>query len=71
MAGLSLRAGFFACRVWHSGCSHAVGFNLQDTPTMSFRRRNPSVLASGILGAAVGFALVGGAIALLSLPALA
>jgi hypothetical protein len=38
---------------------------------MSFRRRNPSVLASGIFGAAVGFALIGGAIALLSLPALA
>jgi len=38
---------------------------------MSFRRKNPSVLASGAIGAAVGLALVGGAIALLSIPALA
>lgn len=38
---------------------------------MSFRRRNPNVLASGAMGALVGLALVGGAIALLSFPALA
>jgi hypothetical protein len=38
---------------------------------MSFKRKGPGALASGIIGAAVGVAIVGGAIALLSLPALA
>ncbi len=38
---------------------------------MSFRRRQPNVLASGALGALVGMAIVGGAVALLALPGLA
>lgn len=38
---------------------------------MSFNRKGPGVLASAAIGAAVGMALVGGAIALLSLPAFA
>jgi holdfast attachment protein HfaA len=38
---------------------------------MSFRRKGPGVLASGAIGALVGVAIVGGAIALLSFPAFA
>lgn len=36
---------------------------------MSFRRNGPGVLASGAIGALTGVALVGGVLALLSLPA--
>ena len=38
---------------------------------MSFKTKGPGALASGGIGAAVGLALVGGAIALLSFPAFA
>lgn len=36
---------------------------------MSFKRKGPGVIASGMIGMAVGFALVSGVIALLALPA--
>lgn len=36
---------------------------------MSFKRKSPGVIASGMIGMAVGFALVSGVIALLALPA--
>jgi hypothetical protein len=38
---------------------------------MSFRRQAPNILASGAIGALVGLAIVGGAVALLALPGLA
>lgn len=37
----------------------------------SFRKKGPGPLASGLIGAATGLAIVGGAIALLSFPAFA
>ena len=37
--------------------------------TMSFQRKGPGVLASGVIGVAVGFAIVSSIIALLALPA--
>lgn len=61
-------------RLHVSGTSVAdPGFNstLGIHPSMSFHRKGLGVLASGAIGAAVGIALVGGAIALLSLPAFA
>lgn len=36
---------------------------------MSFQRKGPGVIASGVIGMAVGFAIVSGVIALLALPA--
>lgn len=36
---------------------------------MSFQRKGPGVLVSGVIGMAVGFAIVSGVIALLALPA--
>jgi hypothetical protein len=36
---------------------------------MSFKRKGPGVLASGAIGAIVGFAVVTGVIALLAMPA--
>lgn len=38
---------------------------------MSFRKKGPGALASGLIGAATGLAIVGGAIAILSFPAFA
>jgi hypothetical protein len=35
---------------------------------MSFKRKGPGVLASGVIGAIVGVAIVSGVIALLALP---
>ena len=37
----------------------------------SFRKKGPGALASGLIGAAVGLAIIGGAIAVLSFPAFA
>jgi hypothetical protein len=49
------------------------GFNsTRRTQSMSsFRKKGPGALASGLIGAATGLAIVGGAIALLSFPAFA
>jgi sorbitol-specific phosphotransferase system component IIBC len=38
---------------------------------MSFKRKGPGALVSGVIGAVVGFAVVSGVIALLALPAAA
>lgn len=37
----------------------------------SFRKKGPGALASGLIGAAAGLAIIAGAIALLSFPAFA
>lgn len=36
---------------------------------MSFKRKGPGAFVSGVIGAVVGFAVVGGVVALLALPA--
>ena len=59
-------------RLHASGTSVAnPGFNSTHgiCQTMSFKRKGPGVIASGMIGMAVGFALVSGVIALLALPA--
>jgi hypothetical protein len=51
---------------WHIDCRPAFLFNQQDPLMSSFRQKSPGVLASSLIGAAIGLALVAGPIALLS-----
>jgi hypothetical protein len=44
-------------------------FNFGMFQTMSFKRKGPGPLTSGVIGAAAGLAIVGGVIVLLAIPA--